>query len=257
MWVILWTVVLIIFLLLIWVMCWLHGFIRTKVFCPSRGCHWTPKNARDIYISPQTYQEVSVDSPSYLHAWHLDHQASQNRSDSVISHKAKYHQPKVVLFCHGSNGNMSYRRYIVDLCKQFGLNLFLFDYRGYGQSTGRCDQDSVLRDGEVAYHYLTQFYSPKQIIIWGESLGGAVASRLAALYPCDRLVLFSTFTSIDDAAVYLYGCHEFKSTINFVCDWTVNTLPSKYLLGQVRCPVLIVHSKEDDYIPYKCAEDLH
>jgi len=84
----------------------------------------------------------------------------------------------VILFCHGNGGNISHRISYLPIFRDLGLGTFLFDYRGYGKSGGTPSEEGTYADVEAAWQYLTQERQipPQKIIIYGESLGGAIAS---------------------------------------------------------------------------------
>ncbi|HVV71680.1 MAG TPA: alpha/beta hydrolase, partial [Verrucomicrobiae bacterium] len=107
------------------------------------------------------------------------------------------------LVCHGNAGNISHR---LDLCRVLldeGLNVFLFDYRGYGLSEGRPSEDGTYRDAKAAFQWLNR-KGLHQIIAYGESLGGGVASQLCLEQKTAGLILQSTFTSIPDIGADLF-----------------------------------------------------
>jgi fermentation-respiration switch protein FrsA (DUF1100 family) len=136
------------------------------------------------------------------------------------------------------------------------LNLFLFDYQGYGMSEGRPSIQSILDDGISAYNYVAKTYSPDDIIIWGESLGGAVAIYTAAKCRCYRLLVMSTFSSLDDVIRYDQNM-PLPNVLSYFLRWSFAELPSKYYIQQVICPIAIIHSPQDTVIPYRCAEVLY
>src|SRR5207248_2460746 len=102
-----------------------------------------------------------------------------------------------LLFCHGNAGNISHRLDKLQIFHKLGLNVLLFDYRGYGQSEGVPSESGTYADAEAAYRYLTETRKipPSQIILYGESLGCAVATEMARRHPAAALILESPFTS--------------------------------------------------------------
>jgi len=164
---------------------------------------------------------------------------------------------KTVIFYHSNAGNISHRDYIIDICEQFGFNLLLIDYRGFGLSEGAYDQKSVCIDGIAAYKYLRQYVKAEDIIIWGESLGGAVATHVASIYPCHCLILLSTFSSLDDIIYYSEYPGILTSCGSFLAKYLVDCMPSKAKIQKVKCPIAIVHSKEDELINYKCSKIMY
>jgi hypothetical protein len=152
---------------------------------------------------------------------------------------------RVVLFFHGNAGNISHR---LDSIRQFhglGLSVFIIDYRGYGQSAGRTTESGIYRDADAAWRYLTETRGipGSDIVVFGRSLGGSVASRLAATERPLGLIVESSFTSVPDVAEELY-------------PW----LPARWLsrlrhatrdhIKKVECPVLVIHSRDDEIIPF-------
>jgi uncharacterized protein len=157
----------------------------------------------------------------------------------------------VILFCHGNGGNIGNRVSYLPIFRDLGLSTFLFDYRGYGKNEGKPTEAGTYADVEAAWQYLTQERKipPKKIIIYGESLGGAIAAYLAQLTSQDLknnaggLVLASTFTSISDRASELYPFLPIRWLSRFSYN-SIERLPS------IKIPVLIMHSTEDEIIPF-------
>lgn len=162
---------------------------------------------------------------------------------------------KVVLFFHGNNANISHREYAIEICRQLELNLFLPDYRGFGLSSGASTLDNIKTDAEKIYAFVRKHYDPNDIIIWGESLGGTPALKVASSYSCHKLVLFATFASIEDV---IWSNHPtgLMKILGYMTKYTMTPMPNKEYMKSVTCPVIILHSKEDDRIPYINAEIL-
>lgn len=198
------------------------------LFTPDEKHVWTPNIP---------YRNVYFGEPR-LHAWYFPINDTN--------------QP-VILFCHGNTGNISYRRYVVDLCREINLSLFLFDYQGYGLSRGRVTLDNLKQDGETAYNYLRQLgYSPDKIIVWGESLGGLVATHITLKYPCHRLLLLATFSDLSSLASQSTGVVGQMAYPFLIFQGESNLERIK----RANIPVLIIHSSEDEIIPYTHAEEL-
>jgi len=151
----------------------------------------------------------------------------------------------MVLFCHGNAGNISHRLESIGVFHRLGLSTFIFDYRGYGSSDGRISEQGTYRDGEAAWRYLVEKrgMDPAEIIVFGRSLGGAVASWLARDHTPRGLILESVFTSIPDLAGKLYPFFP----VRLMARFDYNTIEH---LARVNCPVLIVHSRDDEIIPF-------
>ena len=146
----------------------------------------------------------------------------------------------VVLFCHGNAGNISHRLETITLLHDLGLSVFIFDYRGYGQSKGKPSEQGTYRDAWAAWEHLVQERNtdPKDVIVWGRSLGGPIAAWLAREATPGALILESSFTSIPDIGAKLYPFLP----VRLIARIRYNT--EEYVSG-VRCPVLVVHSPED------------
>ncbi len=156
-----------------------------------------------------------------------------------------------VLFFHGNAGNISHRINYLTMFKRLGYNTLLFDYRGYGRSSGTPSESGTYLDAQAAWRYLTENekIAPAQIVLFGESLGGAVAAWLAAREQPGFLVLASTFTSVPDLAAEIYPFLP----VRWISRFDYNTLES---LQSITCPVFIAHSPHDEIIPYRHGQRL-
>lgn len=164
-----------------------------------------------------------------LHAWHLP------RRDPTA----------FVLHIHGNAGNLSHRAYCArELQQRCGASVMLFDYRGYGRSEGTPTIEGLLRDARAARAYLAQRagIDERQIVLVGESLGGAVAVDLAASDGARALVLESTFSSLRDVASTQYP--EF-----LVSMMVADKLNSAARISDYRGPLLQFHGDCDTVIP--------
>lgn len=156
-----------------------------------------------------------------------------------------------VLVCHGNAGNISHRLELLKLLHELGLAVLLFDYRGYGQSTGTPSESGTYRDARAAWNSLTEVrrIAPGRIVIFGESLGSAVAAHLSTEVNPGALILASAFTSAPDLAsrYYWYLPVRLLARIHY---------PTAEFLTRVRAPVLIVHSRDDEIVPVSHGEAL-
>jgi fermentation-respiration switch protein FrsA (DUF1100 family) len=159
----------------------------------------------------------------------------------------------VMLVLHGNGGNISTRLTFIDYFnRKLGLSVFIIDYRGYGKSEGRPTEMGTYLDARAAWEYLTvsRKIKPKEIIIFGRSLGGSIAAWLAKEVKARALILDSTFTSIKDIAAELYPYMPVRRFFKF-------NYPTIDYLKDTSQPVLIIHSSEDDYIPFSHALKLY
>ena len=154
-----------------------------------------------------------------------------------------------VLFCHGNAGNISHRLDWLEIFHDMGLAVFLFDYRGYGQSSGTPDEQGTYLDAQAAWDYLTNTkrHSPRSIVIFGESLGGPIAANLAKDVSPGALVLTSTFTSAPDLASNFYWYLPVRPLARF-------HYPTAEYVARVHAPTLVIHSRADEIIPFSHAE---
>lgn len=154
----------------------------------------------------------------------------------------------VVLYCHGNGGNISHRLAVYEVMLQTGAAVMAFDYRGYGQSGGRPGEEGTYRDTEAAYDWLIQRgYSATNIIVFGESLGGGIASELAFRKPTGGLILQSTFTSVPDIGSEMF----FWLPVRWLGSIEYDTHAR---LPEIQVPVVVMHSPEDELIKYGHAE---
>ena len=150
----------------------------------------------------------------------------------------------VILWCHGNAGNIINRLENLRELYRIGLSVFIFDYRGYGRSQGKPSEEGLYQDALGAYDYLTRtrMIRPERIVVFGRSLGAAVAGEVAVQKPAAGLILESAFPSIGAVAKFHYGgvpVHWLLGA-NFAL---IDRLP------QLSLPKLIIHGEKDDIIP--------
>ena len=153
---------------------------------------------------------------------------------------------QTVLLCHGNAGNMGDRVRSLQTFNKLGFNTLVFDYRGFGESSGNPTEKGTYIDGMTCWDYLVdkRKVRSQDIIIFGRSLGGAVACWLAAHADPSALVLESTFASIPAMAHEMFPFIPVKIFCRFKYD-TVNNITN------IHCPVMVSHSKVDSVLPYK------
>jgi fermentation-respiration switch protein FrsA (DUF1100 family) len=157
----------------------------------------------------------------------------------------------VVLWCHGNAGNIINRLENLRELYRLGLSVFLFDYRGYGRSHGSPSEEGLYQDAFGAYDYLarTRMIRPERIVLFGRSLGAAVAAEVASHKPAAGLILESAFPSIEAVAKFHYGgvpVHWLLSAEFRLID----------RLPQLSLPKLIVHGDQDDIIPIELGREV-
>jgi len=158
----------------------------------------------------------------------------------------------VLLFCHGNAGNISHRVDSIKIFNSLNLSVLIFDYRGYGKSEGKPSEYGTYLDAEAAWDYLVNVKrkSPESIILFGRSLGGAVAAELAMRKKSAALIIESCFTSVPDLGKTFYPWLPIKLLSKFKYS-TIDKI------GSINCPKLIIHSPEDEIISFRHGEVLY
>ncbi len=157
-----------------------------------------------------------------------------------------------VLFCHGNAGNISHRLDFLLMFHRMGYSTLIFDYRGYGQSTGRPSESGAYLDAQAGWNYLVESrdIAPGRIVLYGESLGGAVAARLAEKERPGAVVLASVFTSVPDLGAEIYPFLPVRLLARIRFD-------ARDSLSRVKAPVLVAHSPEDEIVPFSHGQALY
>jgi alpha-beta hydrolase superfamily lysophospholipase len=156
----------------------------------------------------------------------------------------------LVFFLHGNAGDLSTWTYGLDYYRKINYDLFIFDYRGYGKSTGRIESEAQLHaDVRAAWDAIAPRYAGKPIVIYGRSLGTGLATHLAREVDAALLVLVTPFTSLAAAARKVYP---------FVPEWLVRyPLRSDAIAADIRMPVLIAHGTNDEVLPVEFSHQLY
>jgi uncharacterized protein len=156
-----------------------------------------------------------------------------------------------ILYFHGNAGNMSHRVETIGRLRSWRFNVFIIDYRGYGNSSGRPSERALYHDAEAAWEFLLnqKKLKPQQIVVQGRSLGSGVAAHLAAQRQPAGVVLEAAFIDIPEIGANLYRWFP----VRLLCRHQFPTLKN---LERIHCPVLIAHSQEDELIPFYHAERL-
>ncbi len=211
-----------------------YAVLVALVFLFQSRLVYFPETGRSFAVTPRASgldfetHEIRTEDGERLHAWR------------VPAHGAR----GTVMILHGNAGNMSHRLEYLVMFHRLGYATLIIDYRGYGQSSGSPSEKGTYRDAEAAWLWLTSRGTrPTEIVILGESLGGAVAAWLAARVTPRALVLASTFTSLPDLGAQAYPFLPVRLLSRFSYD----TLGA---LQRVEAPVLIAHSRDDEIVSY-------
>ena len=157
-----------------------------------------------------------------------------------------------VLFCHGNGGNMMHRLDSINIFYNLGLSCFIFDYRGYGHSQGKPGEEGTYLDVEAAYKWLTEEKKilPKNVIIFGRSLGGTIAAYLASKVEAGALVVESAFTSYIDIGSKYYP----YMPVRWFASFSYRTID---YIKEVQCPVMFIYSRNDEIVPFEFGQELY
>jgi hypothetical protein len=158
---------------------------------------------------------------------------------------------QVLLWFHGNAENIGYDLEHLRALAKIGVNILAVDYRGYGKSEGKPDEAGVYMDADAAYDYLIKqrHFRAEDIIIYGHSLGGAVAVNLASRRPCGGLIIQSSFTSARAMArrMFLIPLIEYAAKSRF---------DSQQKIRQVHAPILVAHGTRDEVVPFAMGQQL-
>ncbi len=193
---------------------------------PGRALDATPA---DIGLD---YEDVwlTTSNNERLHGWYLPVENARG----------------VVLFFHGNAGNISHRLDSIRIFLNLGLDTLIIDYRGYGQSSGKTTELGTYRDAQAAWNYLVndRGTAADRIIIFGRSLGGAIAAWLGSRTHPAGLIIESSFTSGEEMGRRLYPFLPVRLITRLkypVADYVV----------EIDSPLLVVHSRDDEIIPFE------
>jgi len=198
----------------------------SMVYYPTKEIEGTPA---DIGLK---YEEITLKTKdsANLSAWYVP--AKDERG--------------VVLFCHGNAGNISHRLDSIRIFHDLGLSVLIFDYRGYGKSEGSPTEEGTYLDAESALDYLVNVKGarPEKIILFGRSLGSAVAAELALRHPAAGIIIESGFKSIPALGAKFFPCLP----VRLISRFQYATIDK---VSRINIPKLFIHSPQDEMIPYE------
>lgn len=167
----------------------------------------------------------------------------------VAWHVAPRGDKPVVIYFHGNAGALDLRVDRFTWLVAEGVGLVALSYRGYGGSSGRPTEAGLIADARAAYEFAVLRYGAKRIVLWGESLGTAVAVALAAEREAAGLILDAPFTSIADVGASAYPFVPVRWLIK-------DEFRSDERIGRVTAPILVLHGERDIIVPIRFAERL-
>ncbi len=201
------------------------------VFYPLEKIEVTPKEWE------LDYKQVNlrIETGDVISGWYIPHPEAE----------------KTILFFHGNGGNISHRGDSLYIFHKLKLNVLIIDYPGYGESEGQPSEHGLYQSANAAWLYLTKDkkINPEKIIIFGRSLGGAVATDLASRVKAGGLILESTFSSARDFVDVAFPVFSYFIYLRYSFN-SLNKIKS------VKIPLLSIHSPDDEVIPYKLGQKL-
>jgi fermentation-respiration switch protein FrsA (DUF1100 family) len=211
---------------------WLSWNEPRMIYHPDRQIDQTPNqvglNYNDITLTTSDGLKIN--------GWYLP-----SRTDSTFT----------VLLFHGNAGNISHRLEKLAALHDLGVNTFLIDYRGYGRSEGKPDEQGTYLDALAAYDYLVtqRKVAQRSIVVYGESLGSAIAADLATKVDIGGLILEEAFTSIGDVGQKMFPFFPVRWLVRNKYD-TLSKMP------RINVPLLIFHSRDDEIFNMRHAQRL-
>lgn len=201
------------------------------LYVPSARVEGAPS---DIGLA---YEDVTLRAADgvTLHGWFVPHPRAR----------------AVVLFFHGNGGNVAHSLDMLEIFDRLGLSAFILDYHGYGRSGGTPSEQATYLDAQAAWDYLTRQRGipPRQIVVFGRSLGAAVASWLLARERPAAAVIESGFTSLPNLAADRYPWLPAHRLSRYRYETLTN-------LRRAACPVLVAHSPDDEVVPFRHGREL-
>lgn len=215
----------------VFILCASTGFVESHVFFPDREIIITPDKQGLAYEDVFFQTEDNI----VLNGWFVGGEE-----------KTPY-----LLFFHGNAGNISHRIDNLILLNRIGLNVFIFDYRGYGKSKGEISEAGFYLDADAAYEYVAKRAAEKnnEIIIFGRSLGTVAAVHVAASNRCSAVILESAFTNLGDMA----ACHYPIPFLSRLLKGRFDTLAT---ISKLHQPLLFIHGDDDAIVPYSMGRTL-
>jgi pimeloyl-ACP methyl ester carboxylesterase len=226
----------------------LAELVRQRTYFPDRA---SDLSVQRLGLPHDSFQDLALRTGDglTLHGWHLLAEGRHALDRTAWDRELAAGRP-LALFFSGNGGNRSYRLSEAEILTQAGSDVFLFDYRGYGDNSGTPSEAALTADARAVWdHAVTERrVEPRKIVLYGESLGGAVATRLAsekcqAGSPPAGLILRSTFSTLADAARHLFPVLP----VNMLLQERYASLE---WIGKVTCPILMLHGVRDLVVPH-------
>lgn len=208
----------------------LRWFERANVWMPFSRLVASPSDIGLPYEDVLFHSEDGVE----LHGWFLPHPTARAS----------------LLFCHGNAGNVSHRLESLRQFHSLHLSVFIFDYRGYGLSRGRPSETGTYRDATAAYHWLRKRESQLPVVLFGRSLGAAIAADLAANVDAAAFIFESGFTSVPDIGAELFPLLPVRWLSAIRYD-SLKKIPF------IDMPLLVIHSPQDEIVSFRHGQAIY
>lgn len=199
---------------------------------------------RELFTNPEQsgmeYEDVLFKTSDgiTISAWHIPSAAGMQERGSI-------------LFCHGNAGNISHRIDSIRIFHELGFSVLIFDYRGYGKSGGKPSENGTYLDAEAAWDYLTTIkkVTPEKIILFGRSLGSAVAAETALRKKAGALIIESGFTTLSELGSVFYP----YLPVRLILKYKYSTVDK---VNDIKIPKLFIHSPGDQIVPFEQGKEL-
>lgn len=192
---------------------------------------WNPSSS---LVSKEDVHFIADDGVK-LHGWYISSKGSNT----------------TLLWFHGNAGNITHRLDNIEMLKPLNLDIFIFDYRGYGKSEGEPDEEGIYLDSQAAYNWIVKVKKiiPQKIILFGRSLGGICAIEVASKNPAAGIILESTFPSAGKMAKTIFPVLPLSWAIKSRFN-AIGKVPN------LKLPKLFLHGTRDEIVPYKLGREL-
>ncbi|MFW6152452.1 MAG: alpha/beta hydrolase [Verrucomicrobiota bacterium] len=230
------------------------GYLALCALVYFRQSSYVYYPTREVAVTPEYYDldyeelRLKTEDGETIHAWFVDGRKGPGSPDAV---EGGDRTRATILFCHGNGGNISDRVYTLEVLCRMGFDVLIFDYRGYGGSTGSPDEAGTYSDASACWRHLVENrgIDPGKIALFGRSLGGAVAARLASIKNPGALIIESTFTSAPDMGARMFPFLP----VRLLSRFRYRTIEA---IKELNCPVLIAHSRDDEMVPFEHGQRL-
>lgn len=244
-----WIALRILLLLMVCFVALVMLFENSFIYFPSKYPEgdWNVENleGREGEVFPKI-ENIWMETPDgiKIHGWYCTPQQTISSQTSALPTRM------TLLWFHGNAGNITGRYDVIKNLMKLPVAVFIIDYRGYGRSEGSPSEQGLYTDARTAWDYLTgtRKVNARNIVIFGDSLGGAIAIDLAAKVAAAGLIVQSSFTSISDMAA-----HMMPAFPRFILRTKMDSINK---IGSVRCPKLFIHSPNDEMVPYSLGRRL-